>query len=53
VSLVVANRRLPAIDAGHRALGFDPPGEQLRGPPPPRFDAGLVAATLAAIPIGG
>jgi hypothetical protein len=53
VSPAVARRRLRAIDAAHRALGFDAPGEQLRAPPPSRFDPSVVATTLAAIPVGG
>jgi hypothetical protein len=53
VSPAVARRRLRAIDAAHRTLGFDAPGEQLRAPPPSRFDLSLVATTLAAIPVGG
>jgi hypothetical protein len=52
-SPVVGRRRLKAIDSAHRALGFELPGEQLRSPPPARFDPGLVAATLGSISVGG
>jgi hypothetical protein len=55
----VALRRVRAVDAMHRAAGFEPPGrdEAVRvllatGPHPPRYDPEQVARALSAAVIG-
>lgn len=52
-------RRLLAVDAAHRHVGYPPPSASpafdalLRPTRPARFDPELVAAALAVIPVGG
>ncbi len=52
-------RRIGAVDAAHRSVGYPPPSASpafdalLRPPRSPRFDPDLVATALAIIPVGG